>query len=287
MSDPIAWRKHDWPDRNILEAQPLGHQASDALANPRFGFPLIVQTFDFGDGGRAFGTLDRGRGDGGDAATIVDGAAWIFFTEDGGAGQQWFVGEACRTDKRPEAARASWLIFANDVTRNRWRDRVARLNRGVGPDACPARFSDAYTRYTRDTLIVPFRFVKPNSDLAHSMRPVDTVISEHFGGSTIPAAKHLERFYLGRGLGKYRWERWENAALSKTADARRAAKTLRTSGRCPAITYSDPPGPDWLMVDCRTWTNLVRLTEPWSAAELNWPGHVFDVLKVQSGVPGQ
>ena len=30
------------------------------------------------------------------------------------------------------------------------------------------------------------------------------------------------------------------------------------------------PGRDWLLVDCRTWTTLVRQTIPWSVDRYGW-----------------
>jgi hypothetical protein len=276
----LGWRKHDWPDRRIEEAEPLGHQASDAVLDDRFRIPLVLQSFDFGDTGRVFGQLDRGNGDGGDAVTIVNAAAWIFFTEDGGAGQQWFVGESCRNEPRREGAgRASWLVFAADVTSGKWTERLARLKQAKGPDECPSTFNDAYTRYRRDTIEVPFRFVRPDTPVLRSARQVDTIVSEHFGGRSVATSDHLERFYLGRGLGKYRWERWEDLTKTRRADAADVAESFARSGRCPNLAYSNAPGPNWKLVDCRTWTNLVQLTEPWSASKLQWPGDAFEVLE--------
>ena len=49
----------------------------------------MLQTFDFGTGGRAFGHFDGGRGDGGQVMVFKDGWASFVLTEDGTAGVQW------------------------------------------------------------------------------------------------------------------------------------------------------------------------------------------------------
>ncbi len=91
--------------------------------------------------------------------------------------------------------------------------------------------------------------------------PLDAVVSEHHGGAAIAHAEHLERFYFARDLGLVRWERWENMAVSRLPDRTRMAALIAASGRCPQpVAFSDPPGADWRMVDCRTWTNFVRAT---------------------------
>lgn len=278
LGDRAEWRKHDWPDTRDANVRVLGYQASDSVFDPRFKFPVIDQTFDFGDGNRRFGTLDRPGGDGGDAAALLDGAAWIFFTEDGGGGQQWFVAERCHDAPRPEVRLESWLLFAGDVERGSWHEQLARLTIAKTPDACPTRFSNAYTRYRRDTIVVPVRIndgAKPQNTRAW---PTDTIVSEHYGGRSIDAANHLERFYFGRGLGKYRWERWENLSKSTLRDNDERARTLADSGRCMPLPYSESPGADWAMVDCRTWTNLVRQKDGFTVARFGWPGNLIDAI---------
>lgn len=278
LADRAEWRKHDWPDTRDPSSAVLGYQASDSVLDRRFKFPVIDQTFDFGDGRRRFGTLDRPGGDGGDAIVLLDGAAWGFFTEDGGGGQQWFVAERCRDDPRPEARLESWLMFAADAQEGGWRDQLARLTIARTPEACPSRFSNAYTRYRRDTIVVPVRIVDGTKPQNTRAWPVDTIVSEHYGGRSIEAANHLERFYFGRGLGKYRWERWENLAKSTLRDNEERSRTLAASGRCMPLPYSESPGPDWSMVDCRTWTNLVRQRDGFTVTRFGWPGNLIDAV---------
>lgn len=75
-----------------------GYQASDSVVQRRGARTLVVQTFDFGAGGRVFGRFDgglgtgsggTGGGDGGQVLMLVDGWSTAVMTEDGGGGVQW------------------------------------------------------------------------------------------------------------------------------------------------------------------------------------------------------
>lgn len=280
VSDRAEWRKHDWGTLSDNGPPKFGHQVSDSVLERRGSREVVVQTFDFGDGERRFGRFDKGNGDGGDLLAVIDGAVWGFFTEDGGAGEQWFVAENCRQDPGPSGRRKAWLFFGGDVGRGAWTDAVARLTITRSPDECPTRgFGSAYTRYLRDTIEVPFRILDGDKAAGFAQRQVDSIVSDHFGGKDVATADHLERFYFGRGLGKYRWERWEQLSRTSLKDAEKRGDELSGSGRCMPIGHSDSPGEGWVMVDCRTWTTLVRQNRPWSVAEFGWPGRVLDAVR--------
>ena len=71
-----------------------GYQASDSVVQRRGARTLVVQTFDFGTGGRVFGWFEGGLGQGGDDGQVlllVAGWSTAAMTEDGGAGVQWFT----------------------------------------------------------------------------------------------------------------------------------------------------------------------------------------------------
>jgi len=55
--DAAPWRKHDWPNSLGAAETVQGFQASDSVVQRWGGRTLIVQTFDFGTGGRVFGRL--------------------------------------------------------------------------------------------------------------------------------------------------------------------------------------------------------------------------------------
>jgi hypothetical protein len=50
------------------------------------------------------------------------------------------------------------------------------------------------------------------------------------------------------------------------------ARVIAESRRCPAVAFGEPPAEGWVLVDCRTWTNIVRAA-PGGAplSPLAWP----------------
>jgi hypothetical protein len=278
ISDPVLWRKHDWPDQRVPGQLPLGQQASDAVLDPRHSLPVIVQTFDHGVAGYSFNVFEP-KDDGGDAATVLDDAAWIFFTKDGENGDQWFAGGRCRTDPRAEARRQGWLLFDAETPRGAWRERIARYRMVRSPAECPADFRESLTRYRRDAIEVPFMIVDATKKIERRRFLVDTIVSEHTGGRDLSSARALERFYFGRGVGKYRWEAWQKVAVSRFPNAAEIAQTFASTGRCPPLPYSEPPGQGWALIECRMWTNLVHQATPWTASSFDWPGSALDSLE--------
>jgi hypothetical protein len=270
-SDDIAtYRKHDWP--NTLNDPKVvgGYQASDSVLERRASRMLVVQTFDFGTDDRVFGRFDGGRGDGGQVLLFVGDWASFAMTEDGSGGVQWFIGETCRSPVDQDARFLSWLVFSKGVREGRWLGVVAKLNITGNPNVCPSRFSDAFTRYRMDRVEFPFRIIEGPFSVTLARRNLQVIVSEHYGGSNIATADHLERFYFAKSLGLVRWERWANGNLQQPQSARAAQRMLSQTARCPPIDQYGPPTQSWLLVDCRTWTSLVRQEEPWSVMDYRW-----------------
>lgn len=257
IGEPLPYRKHDWPAAGGGPA--LGYQASDSLVGSLLGRPAVIQTFDFGGGQRRFGQRDHG--DGGQAILLQDGTAAAALTEDGSGGVQWFIASECR-DRGPPLS-AGWLFAAPPVGAD-WAERLVRLTIAAAPGECPARFNPSLTRWRSATIGLPWREAATGTT---AERPAEVLVSEHFGGATQAAADHLERFWFARDLGMVRWERWESRARSRRTGLERDAALIAGSRRCPAIAFSGAPAADWVMVDCRTWTNLSRAP----AAALDWP----------------
>lgn len=273
LSGDIAiYRKHDWPDTRQPGSYRLGHQASDSVLLRTSVTPVVEQTFDFGGAsGREFEHFDSV--DGGQVVLLMRGWATAVMTQDPTGGVQWFIGNGCRRSR--DGGKLSWLFFNQDVPSDRWGSVVANAGLAHFATECPLRFNLAYTRFRRDTVSFPFRVVSDGT-VTKTNRPLDVIISEHFGGGAPDAASnaHLERFYFARHLGWIRWERWENTnspthAVRAAADLRRVG-LLKASGRCPAVSYSTPPGPGWEQVDCRTWTTMVKLNKPWRVSDFHW-----------------
>jgi len=267
--DVASYRKYDWPNFNETGHRPLGYQASDSVVMRRGGRTFVEQTFDFGDEKRAFGHFDASLGDGGQVLVVVDGWASAIMTEDGGDGIQYFIGPGCETSAQPAAGELSWLFFNSHAERGQWNSTLARLNKGRAMSECPTAFNTALTRYRADTIDVPFRILDKSLRLTETTKPVDVIISEHYGGEDITSADHLERFYFARDLGLIRWERWENFAVPKPMALVRMAKEFAQTGRCRPWAYSTAAGPQWQIIDCRNWTTLVPSTR-WSVGDYRW-----------------
>ncbi|TAJ82046.1 hypothetical protein [Reyranella sp.] len=267
--DPASYRKHDWPDVLGDPSAPRSYQASDSVVMQRGGRTLVVQTFDFGTNGRTFGTFDGGRGDGGQVALTLGDWSSFILTEDGGAGVQWFIGEGCRSAASSDRRFLSWLIFREPVA-SVWQDSVARLNIVPNINSCPPRFNDAYTRFRRDEVEFPFRVMGPMGAKEERHR-LQVVVSEHYGGSDIATADHLERFFFARGLGMVRWELWSNRRVSRDRKPIPLAEAMARSARCPALAGYGAPAHDWIRFDCRTWTVIFPQDRPWSVDDYGWP----------------
>lgn len=244
----LPWRKFD------LE----GVLASDAIAATRRGADVVRHSFDFGDGGRAFGRLDTVAplaGDGGNLIARRGADTVILMTQDGGGGVQWLQGPGC--EEEPEGGLGGWLLF-DDQARAEWRVRVVVLRITASPARCPWRYVPAYTRWRRLSVEYPWF----DGDSPQPPFTAQTIISEHFDGRDIAGARHLERFWFGESLGMLRWERWENPALNPSVAVR--------NGPCPSIAGAEAPAAGWIRADCRMWTRFRRGEQaipPWPAAE--------------------
>jgi hypothetical protein len=271
-ADVVDRQRHDWPAVAEAAHRPQGYQRSISyVVRDSKGRWMAVQTFDFGGGERRFGQFDSGRGDGGQVATISGGAAHVAMTEDGSGGVQWFTGAACRAPMEP--TRSGWLLF--DGARGAgWRASVAELRITRGAADCPSAFDKSYTRW-RETLVDwPVLFDGKRDPARPQLPQTPTIQSEHFGGLDDAAAGHMERFYLARGIGLVRWERWEQLGRSPRPSLDERAEALAVAGRCPEVAGSTAPGGSWRRIDCRTWTNFVHAPE--AAARFSWPASAME-----------
>jgi hypothetical protein len=238
----LPYRRIDWS----------GVQASDAVLLPS---GAIAQTFDFGDAPRAFGRLDRGLGDGGDLVVITPSGVGIEQTEDGGAGRQWWRDPFCRQG-------AGWLLFEGQPT-TEWRSRVSQLGMVRNAEDCARDFSFVYTRWRQQPVELPWRDNRGGEGAV----VLNSIISEHFAGTAINNADHMERFVFSEGIGKTLWQRWEHSGRThRNADELRGAiAAMEGDNRCPVA--GDVPAPGWVLADCRVWMNFDRAGGQWMA----WP----------------
>jgi hypothetical protein len=265
--DAGRWRKHDWGG---TVGQLAGWQASDAVIARRNGVAFVDQTFDFGapatdNAGRPDRFFRFDQNDGGDAIRIVGDTASAFLTQDGGTpGLQWFIGPGC---SQPGPGRyVSWVLFKSDVDAS-WRSLVAELG-DERQDACPSRFNHAFTRYRLVSESLPFQRLAAGDVPTRQTATLPTIVVEHYDARSIDRAHAMERFYFARGMGKVRWEAWSKDDRKSTQ-----AEALAREGRCPVLLDAAPPEAGWLMIDCRTWTNIVNdPSQPaWRVRDFGWP----------------
>jgi hypothetical protein len=247
--EALPYHKADWPGDEDTRRQPAGYERSDSIPlRSRLLGPLVVQTFDFGAGnGRKFGAFDHG--DGGQVVAFSEDSASIILTEDGGRGLQLMAGPGCTHGQiAGPLLLDSWVIVAKGAGTMESGSALAKL-RIVTDASCPAAFDYAYTEWHTATL-------RYRASLSGDLTaPLLTLISSHFGGKSVTSADHLERFYFTRELGWTRWERWQNTNRNKDPDRSvRASRRLNGSRRCRPLEPA--PGGEWLMTDCREWTNI-------------------------------
>lgn len=273
-TDPVYWRKHDWPNRDGLP--PQGWQASDSVFAVRGGVTFASQTSDFGppmaDNNRnpdSYYRFDPGN-DGGDGAIVVGDTASVFFTQDGGTpGIQWFIGAACPTG-RPEK-RVSWALFRLDAG-PQWHYAVTQINGVTGPDRCPPRYNRALDAYRTVAPEFPLRWAGHESRAKLQAMQADhyalpgRMADSASAAEMIAASKSMERLFYAPGLGRVRWEAWY-----QREEAAKPAAELAATGRCPDLAESTPPGPGWYRVDCRHWGNITAEPGTWHVADYGWP----------------
>ena len=244
----MAYRKHDWPAPEHRPGAPLGYQASDAYLSSLRGLPAAIQTFDFGGGRYRFGQFDAGA-DGGDAVVLRGEEASIGVSQDSD-GVKWLLGDGCRAGG---ALAPGWLAFQGPEG-----ERVAPNAITGAPEACPRAFSMSLTRWRSARLSFPY--LVRGRPAGQFEAPF--IVSEHFSHPSVAQSNALERFWFARGLGKVRWEAWVNLSFPGQDVPRLSAQArwFASTQRCPAVEGgvgpNEPGRANWVMVECRTWTNF-------------------------------
>jgi len=243
---PLPWRRFDR----------FREQASDSVLWRRRGATLVAQTFDF----PPFGTHQPAH-DGGDLIGPRGDGVGVWMTQDGASGVLWFQSPECADGR--EAGLGGWLLWAGQPALE-WRERLVFLHATRAAARCPFRHVPSLTRWRLMEVDYPWW----ESEAERPAFRAQTVVSEHYDGRDVLRARHMERFWFARHLGKLRWENWENPALSRrVADAAQLARAVE---RCPAVAGSVAPAPGWVMADCRMWTRFERGVQAmpgWPAAE--------------------
>ena len=261
----LGYRKHDWPAAGLAAALPRGYQASDAYVTTINGLPAVVQSFDYGTPPYTFGQWDGGV-DGGDGV-VLDGARLaIALTEDPVGGAQWWNSERCdgRLPIKP-----GWLLWQPGPPA-----AVAPNYLTRSPTECRRGRTLSLTRWQVGPLTLPWlRLGQPQGSFT-----LPGLVSEHYTHPEVVRSNAMERFFFAAGLGKVRWERWENLAFpggrADRAQVEKDAATLAAAATCPDADAMPPPdrlGGAWRLTFCRMWTNLEPAPPGQPFRVLPWP----------------
>ncbi len=242
----LPYRRRDWADLNDRGRFPDGYQQSDSVPVLTTLGPAVVQATDFGDPPRQFGQFETG--DGGQVVFFTPDSASIGLTEDGAGGLQFFIGSHCT----PVDA---WVLVDNGFATQPAGQTVARITRRQ--TACPDRLGYAFTRWSIQPVTFRYKAGGKPGQVALS-----TLVSDHFGGHSVDAAGNLERMYFTRELGYTRWERWQNLSRQDRPGDRRLAASMAANERCAPEVGSPSTESNWVMVDCREWTQMVPPLAP-------------------------
>jgi len=270
VGEALPYHKRDWPGVADRPRFPDGYQQSDSVPVMTARGPAVLQTFDFGDDGRAFGKLDLG--DGGQLVVFTPESAAVGVTEDGGAGLQLFIGPDCTPVN-------GWVVVNRSFLAQPSGETVAHLTREQ--NHCPAQMNEAYTHWWVQPVSFRFRVAggapgTPSVTPGGAKSAVEgravwtTLVSEHFDAGAPERSRAMERMHFTKLLGHTRWEAWRNLGLPGAAkDGQPAvmAAALAKTERCgPAL----PMRAGWVMVDCREWTQLVPPAAPAGDAPFVW-----------------
>jgi hypothetical protein len=273
--EPLPYMRHDWANDHDLVTQPAGLERTDSYPVKAGNRTLYVSEFDFGTPPRAFGRFDSGEG--GQVVALNGDRASAVLTQDS-KGLKFFFGPACQPSIGWHALDDSWVLFDSTVFGAGAGTTVARLHQSLDPNTCPAHLDNAFTRWA-------MKDIRFRRNAAHDVtEPLRTIVTDHFSNETEDASGSMERMYFTRELGWTRWERWQNLAVAKgdAADYRRRAERVAESHRCDLRDSAPSSHGEWLMVDCREWTNIQPPQEGAGAPESFWIG---SLLHGKSAVP--
>lgn len=241
-SDPMLWRRAD----------ASGHtdgQLSDSFVSDAGDY--YVQTYSYPPNG----PFVAAHGDGGDVAVVESDHVRFAYTQNGAPGggtiAGYWVGSGCLLG-------TGWLVFDRYAPTGAWRSQIARLAGSVTRNACPP-LNPAFTRWRAETAIVPFTVLGAS-------RPVSlpVIVSEHYAGVSIAGSASMERYVLGRSVGRIAWEAWATQPPPVPV-------TWACGGIAP---WNGPPTSGWYLRDRRCLTAIVP-GNGMAGAQFNWPAQPF------------
>ncbi|MGK8205113.1 hypothetical protein ACRS8P_21085 [Burkholderia cenocepacia] len=249
VGEAPTYYREDWPNNRDAAKSARGTQRSNSFPIAIGGRIMYASDFDFGDSTYKFGQFKRG--DGGQLVALDGDRASVILTEDHG-GLKFFFGPNCGRSVTVGSLMNSWILFDNSVFVEQKGATVAHVRQTLNADACPTKLDESITRWK----LAQIRF---RSDIEHHLtEPLSTIVTDHFSQKNEQTAGAMERMYFTRELGWTRWEAWKNLAArgADTEKLRAKSTALAASGRCDLRDGPPSNNGDWVMVDCREWTNI-------------------------------
>lgn len=216
-----------------------GYQVSDSfpVADPN-GQTLGVQTYFFTDAWDLDPSfmrqvrLDPARGGYNIMGTVAGWVAFLGTSDPGAYWQPWW---------QPDCTLGGWRLYPDNVTAFRGGDAASPTT--FAPN-CEGRIRTSAASIEWD--FIPAQPFVVDSDDDSRTRRLDSIRVRHFASGY----GSMETNWFTREYGVTRWEAWR-AGEGLTPDFLKA--------RCPASTYDAVfHGQTMSMVDCRTWTTLIR-----------------------------
>ena len=173
----------------------------------------------------------------------------IVGTADPSGDVQLFVTEDTSSSSSPCKLTNSWGLFSNTESSG---EHLFKLNIVRAPlysdeatFSCPSSYNNAYTTWSRKS---NFTFGSVQS----KPKFMETIVAKHFAGDSFATSSSAEFEFFTREYGMTRWEAW----VKKT--------------ELPSVTPSDGilcGGPktsldgdkEWVMVDCRDWSQVRKM----------------------------
>lgn len=247
-STPVVTWRYDWAHADQAQVQ-VTYQLDDGSGWPAtFNYPPHLGFY-------------APNGDGGDVYVYDGTNVRISYTQNGdgkgGTVAGWWVGSRC--------GGTGWLSFDKYTSDAGWRNWTARLRGSTtSPYDCPS-LDTAYTR-ARVVRQLPTYFIlqAPDGTITTQTVPLDSIVTEHYAGSSIAGASSMERQVHVAGVGpSVFWEAWVRNPPT-------APPTYQCDG-VPGGWSGPPPGAGWVLWDrrCRT---VVRYANPvLTGTQWGWP----------------
>jgi hypothetical protein len=261
--EAIPYHKHDWANDNLKDRLVAGLQRTDSFPVVVNGIELVVSQYDFGIPPRKFGRFDPGEG--GQILHVGTDTASAIITQDS-KGLKFFYGPRCHGRPTLSSLEDSWLLFDKSIQDHPTGHATVKIAQSLDASQCPTRLATSMTTWTMHN-------VRYRLDAEHRRTaPIQTIITDHFSRDQIDTSGSMERMYFTRELGWTRWERWQNLSISsqKSDSYREREARVARSGRCDPRDGAPSGSGNWIMVDCREWTNIQPPDNPAGDAPMFW-----------------